>query len=76
MSKPQYVCKDCGTVGPRVTVVKGHFVVELLLWCCFGVPGLIYTTWRVLTKTNGCGSCGSKNMISVSSPMAKNFMES
>ena len=56
-------CTNCGTVGAPVTRVKGSFGVELLLWICFLVPGLIYTRRsspfpkRPMTSCAACRIC-------------------
>ena len=48
------VCKDCGTVGETKTVARGSMGVEIVLWLCFIVPGLIYSIWRLSSKHETC----------------------
>jgi hypothetical protein len=64
-------CPNCGTVSAPIKRVKGSFAIELLLWFCFLVPGLIYSVWRLTTKDSVCPSCGAPNMIPADSPKAR-----
>jgi DNA-directed RNA polymerase subunit RPC12/RpoP len=45
--------------------------MEVLLWLCFIVPGIIYSVWRLASRYQGCQKCGSKRIIPVDSPTAK-----
>lgn len=53
------ICGQCGSVGKPKKTAGGSFIVELALWLCFIVPGLIYSLWRVSTKRPTCRSCGA-----------------
>ena len=61
----------CGTIGEPVTVTKGSFLIELVLWCCFLVPGFIYSMWRLTSKYKACPSCKQAGMIALNSPVAQ-----
>ena len=63
-------CTACGHEGHTATHTKGHFAIELVLWCCFVVPGLIYSIWRLSTRTPVCSSCGSAALVPGTSPVA------
>jgi hypothetical protein len=65
------VCKDCGTVGEGKTVARGSFLMEVVLWLCFLVPGLIYSVWRLTSKRDVCTACGSENLVPLSSPLGQ-----
>ena len=65
--KNQCVCKECGTVGAPVKSVPGYFLVEVIMYLMFFIPGVIYTLWRVTNATSGCPKCGGK-MIPADSP--------
>lgn len=71
MSKKPYYCKSCGTVGPRKRVMPGSFLVELVLWLLFLLPGLVYSVWRHAATYQGCINCKSREMIPVDSPLAR-----
>ena len=64
-------CKNCGFMGIPKLTVKGSFVIELALWLCFLVPGLIYSIWRLTTKEQACPNCKNPTMIPLDSPLAK-----
>ncbi|HEU0080601.1 MAG TPA: hypothetical protein VFQ72_01060 [Candidatus Paceibacterota bacterium] len=70
------ICTQCGHVGKPVYATKGSFGIEMLLWLFFLVPGLIYSIWRLSSKTNVCEQCKSPSLIPVTSPNAKSIFES
>jgi hypothetical protein len=63
-------CQDCGNFGGFRTHVKGSLSIEIVLWVCFVIPGIIYSLWRLITTERVCPICGSSNMIQVDSPRA------
>lgn len=64
-------CLTCGTVARPTTHTRGAFVIEVLLWLCFLLPGMLYTLWRLTTRQKVCPACGAPNMLPVDSPKAK-----
>ena len=48
------VCLDCECVGRRVNITPGSFVLEVLCYLFFCLPGLLYTVWR---HTSGYSQC-------------------
>lgn len=71
------LCLQCHQVGQPKTKVKGSFLVELALWICFLIPGLIYSLWRSSSagREKVCPHCGSNQLIPPSSPAAKKILE-
>ena len=67
----QLICLNCGTVGAPKTVTKGSFLVEIILWLFFIIPGIIYSIWRLTTRAKACCSCGAENMVPLNSPIGK-----
>jgi hypothetical protein len=63
-------CTSCGHEGPGKTRTRGSILIEIILWLCFLIPGLIYTVWRHASRHKVCGSCGSGTLIKPDSPMA------
>lgn len=63
------ICKSCGTAGDTKTVTRGSIFIEIVLWLCFLLPGLIYSIWRLTSKYEACPMCGSPSMVPVSSPI-------
>ncbi len=41
--KPRQICENCGTVAKAVRHVPGSIILEIILWICFLLPGLVYT---------------------------------
>jgi hypothetical protein len=74
-SQKPMVCKSCGTVGDGHTVTRGSLGIEIILWLCFILPGLIYSVWRHSSQFTGCDACGSREMIPVDSPIGKRIVE-
>ena len=64
-------CKDCGAVGETETETKGHLFIELVLWLCFIIPGLIYSIWRHTNRRELCGVCGSDKVVPMASPIGQ-----
>lgn len=63
-------CTSCGTEGPSKKVTKGSLLIEIILWLCFIVPGLIYSVWRVSSRHQACPSCGATTLVPPNSPVA------
>jgi hypothetical protein len=72
----QKLCTVCGTVGNTKRNMKGSILTELLLWCFFLLPGLIYSIWRHSTVAQVCRNCGSPAVIPLSSPVAQQTLAS
>ena len=70
----ELLCTNCGYQGKPKLVVKGSILIELVLWICFIIPGLIYSIWRLTTKHKACPSCGAPNMIPLDSPRAQQML--
>jgi hypothetical protein len=70
----QVVCKACGFHGEPGTVTKGSFAVEVILWLCFLIPGLIYSFWRLSSRHENCPKCGSSEIIPIDSPIGQKLM--
>ncbi len=67
--KPMF-CPRCGAVAKPKRHTKGYFVIEVLLWCCLIVPGVIYSLWRMASREWVCASCRQPGVIPPDSPMA------
>jgi RNA polymerase subunit RPABC4/transcription elongation factor Spt4 len=65
------ICPACGTQGRPKKRTRGSIWIELVLWLCFIVPGLIYSVWRLTTRESVCPGCGSPGMIPLGSPRGK-----
>lgn len=68
-------CPSCGHTGKPKVMTKGSILIEIILWICFIVPGLIYTLWRQTSgKYTACPKCGNTSMIPPDSPMAQKML--
>lgn len=63
MTTLQYICKDCGNLTIPQRQTRGSFLIEIVLWFFFIIPGLIYTLWRMSSKYYVCEHCGSKTIV-------------
>jgi hypothetical protein len=68
------LCTSCGTVGETRSITKGSIFIEIILWLCFLVPGIIYSIWRLTTRHQGCRACDASTVIPLSSPVAQKFI--
>lgn len=69
------ICERCGEQGKPKRRTKGSMVIEIILWLCFLLPGLIYSAWRLNSRQNVCSQCGSEDVIPVNSPKGKKLAE-
>jgi len=52
------ICKDCGSVGAPTLRKRGRLSLELFLWLCMLVPGVVYSAWRWMSSRHTCSVCG------------------
>lgn len=69
------ICPACGTQGDAVDITRGSIGIEIVLWLLFIVPGLIYSLWRLSTRTPGCPTCGQPGMIPVNTPRGQQLLK-
>ena len=65
------VCKECGTVAEPRSDTPGSILIELVLWLCFIVPGLIYSFWRISKRRQVCPACESPNIVPLDTPVGR-----
>ncbi len=65
-----FMCTNCGYIGYPKKRVRGSFLMEVVLWLCFLVPGILYSIWRLASKRDVCPQCGAENMIPENSAAA------
>ena len=66
------VCGTCHSVSKAKK--RGSGLVELILWCCFIIPGLLYSAWRRHQKSIICRKCGGHNAIPIDTERAKEIL--
>ena len=66
----KFLCVNCGYVGTPKTKTKGSMGIEMILWICLIIPGIIYSVWRLASRYSACPLCGAPNMIPADSPRA------
>jgi predicted RNA-binding Zn-ribbon protein involved in translation (DUF1610 family) len=64
----QMICATCGSEGMPRRHVPGSFFIEVLLWLCFLLPGVLYSVWRLSAAKKVCPKCGSTEMVPLTSP--------
>lgn len=64
-----YICTQCGLQAKPIT--KGSIFIEIILWLCFLVPGLIYSIWRHSSRSKGCPDCRTQSMVIKDGPIGK-----
>jgi len=53
----QSICERCGWVGQPQTYTPGSIAIEILLWLAFLLPGILYSCWRLISRTKACPTC-------------------
>lgn len=71
---PAMICASCGTPNDGTTEVRGSIGMELVLWLCFLVPGLLYSIWRLTTKRRVCRACHQPSLVPIKSPVGQKLM--
>lgn len=58
------ICPSCNYVGESTEIAKGSRKTEITLWCCFLLPGLLYTMWRQSKdgRYHGCPECSESKV--------------
>lgn len=72
--KPTVVCIDCGNVGKARKYCRGSVFLELFLWLCFLLPGIVYSIWRYTGPRRVCSKCMSPNIIPPDSPRGRELI--
>ena len=57
------ICPSCHYVGESKEIAKGSRKIEITLWCCLLLPGMLYTLWRRSRdgQYHGCPQCHEAN---------------
>lgn len=71
VSPKTLICTACGALDSAKTHTPGSIWIEILLWCVFLIPGVIYSIWRHTQRGRVCASCGDKHLIPVGSPKGR-----
>lgn len=68
---PRYtrICKQCGTLNNNGDALPGSGWIELVLWLCYIVPGVIYSIWRRTKRNAACVACSSRELVQVGTPV-------
>lgn len=69
-----FVCTTCGTVSKGKMLTKGSVLIELVLWLCFFVPGILYSLWRLGTRTRVCTACNGPMLVPATSPIGQQML--
>jgi hypothetical protein len=64
----------CGRVAAPVQHTPGSLAIEVVLWLCFLVPGLVYSLWRHSARHDVCASCGGASLLPPDAPVAQGFL--
>jgi len=75
MANSELICTACGTIGKTKSHTRGSIFIEIILWLCFLIPGLIYSLWRLTTRSKVCKVCGAAQLVPVSSPAGRTLAE-
>lgn len=73
---PSYarICKQCGSITKTADSLPGSGWIELILWLCYLVPGVIYSIWRRAKKNVACTACASRELVNVTSPVGERLV--
>lgn len=69
-----FICASCGSRSEGISRTRGSFWIELVLWLCFILPGLIYSIWRLTTKERVCPQCGAPGLVPTNTPRGRDLV--
>jgi hypothetical protein len=72
--KDLYICRTCWVIATPKNVIKGSFLIEIVLWCLFIIPGVLYSIWRFITKDKVCPVCSSLAVVPINSLMGRKLL--
>lgn len=72
--KGEMYCTSCGAVGGSKFSMPGSILIEIILWICFFIPGLIYSVWRRSSAQRECMVCSMPTQIPEKSPLAQKML--
>jgi hypothetical protein len=58
----KYYCNSC-TNFTETPIKKGNGIIEIVLWLCYLLPGLIYSIWRRSGVANVCPTCKVAGLV-------------
>ena len=67
----KYICEKCFDINKGVDHTKGSFLIEIILWLCMIVPGVIYSVWRLTTRGKVCKICRENTLVQLTTPRGK-----
>jgi hypothetical protein len=70
----EMICRNCGHQGKPKRITKGSILIEIILWIFFIVPGVIYSLWRLTTRSLACPHCRQQTMIPIDSPIGRELL--
>lgn len=71
MNEKAMVCMVCEYAGPPKKKTEGSFLLEVVLWILFIVPGLLYSIYRQTTRHDVCRQCGAGVLVPKGSPRGR-----
>ena len=87
---PSHICVTCHTQDCPRSAIKGSVILELFLWlsavvCTLAISFLLgvfalavaiaYSVFRLASRKRVCPSCGSADVIPISSPRARSLVQ-
>ena len=68
------ICPSCGSRVDPTTRTKGSTWIELVLWLCLILPGLIYSIWRLTSRDKVCPTCSAPGLVPVQTPRGQQLL--
>jgi len=72
--KPLFICTQCLTVGNKESTIKGHWLIQSILYGFGVLPGVAYSSWRHSTIKDVCPQCKNEAMIPLDTPRGKKLL--
>jgi hypothetical protein len=69
------ICAECGYTGHPQKIPKGSTKMELFVWFVLLIPGPIYSIWRRVGRSYGCGFCKGNLLLPLYSRGGQELMQ-
>ena len=70
-----HVCTVCKSDMKPKRQMPGSILIELVLWCFFLIPGLIYSLWRISSAKKACPCCGAFTFVKSNTDVGKDLIK-
>lgn len=69
------ICTNCGSIKKPALKTPGSILIEIVLWLCLIVPGIVYSLWRHSARTWICADCRQDSLVPINTPKGQELLK-